>query len=61
MNKKHGIEHGGPSTLALYWTDGTKRISEISQLVELESGSTNLEYLIEYYGFLEKMRLIKFM
>jgi len=61
MNKKHGIEHGGPSTLALYWTDGTKTISETSQLVELESGSTNLEYLIEYYGFLEKMRLIKFM
>lgn len=59
MNKKHGIEYGGPSTLALYWTDGERSISEISRMVELESGSTNLEYLVEYYGFLVKMGLVK--
>jgi aminopeptidase-like protein len=60
MNKKHGITYGGPATLALYWTDGTRSIKEISRLVELESGSTNLEYLTEYYGFIEKMGLVKF-
>jgi aminopeptidase YwaD len=59
LNKKHGIEYGGPATLALYWTDGNRTISEISRLVRLESGSTNLEYLVEYYEFLEKLELIK--
>ena len=59
LNKKHGIEYGGPATLALYWTDGNRTVSEISKLVKLESGSTNLEYLIEYFGFLEKLQLIK--
>jgi aminopeptidase YwaD len=60
LNKKHKFEHGGPSTLALYWTDGNRSIEEISHLVELESGETNLEYLVDYYGFLEKMGLIRF-
>ncbi len=59
LNKRYGIEHGGPSTLALYWTDGARSLSEISRLVELESGSTNLDYLVEYYGFLVKMGLVK--
>jgi hypothetical protein len=59
LNKRYGIEHGGPSTLALYWTDGTRSLSEISRLVEMESGSTNLDYLVEYYGFLVKMGLVK--
>ena len=60
LNKKHGVEYGGPMTLALYWTDGSRSISEISRLVELESGSTNLAYMVDYYGFMEKMGLVKF-
>jgi len=59
LNKRYEIEHGGPSTLALYWTDGARSLSEISRLVELECGSTNLDYLVEYYGFLVKMGLVK--
>ena len=59
MNKKYKFEYGGPSILALYWTDGSRSLSEISRLVKLETGSTNLEYLVEYYGFLEKMGLVK--
>ena len=60
MNKRHGITYGGPATLALYWTDGSRSLSEISRLVELESGSTNLPYLVEYYEYLRKMGLVKF-
>jgi aminopeptidase-like protein len=52
LNKKHGITYSGPSTQALYWTDGSRSISEISRLVELETEATNLPYLVEYYGFL---------
>jgi len=60
LNKKHGVSYGGPMTLALYWTDGSRSIGEISRLVELESGSTNLAYMVEYFGFMEKMGLVKF-
>ncbi len=59
LNKKHNVTYGGPMTLALYWTDGSLSIAEISRMVELESGSTNLEYMVEYFGFMEKMGLVK--
>jgi hypothetical protein len=61
LNKKHGITYGGPSTLALYWTDGSKTISEISKLVELECGSTNLPYLVDFYKYLVKGNRAKFL
>jgi hypothetical protein len=32
MNKKHGITYGGPSTLALYWTYGTKIYARLANL-----------------------------
>ena len=60
LNTKHGIVYGGPSTIALYWTDGSRSISEISRLVELGTGSTNLPYLVDYYGFLERGGLAEF-
>ena len=47
-------------TLALYWTDGKRNLLEISELVELEAGSANLEYLNEYYEWLKKLELITF-
>lgn len=47
------------STLALYWTDGKRNLLEISELVNLEAGRTNLEYLMNYFKLLEKMGLIK--
>ncbi|MBD3205871.1 DUF4910 domain-containing protein [Candidatus Bathyarchaeota archaeon] len=46
-------------TLALYWTDGNRNLKEINELVELETGKTNLEYLMKYFRYLEKMNLIK--
>ena len=60
LNKKHGITYGGPSTQALYWTDGSRSISEISRLVELETGSTNLPYLVEYYGLLVRSNKVEY-
>ncbi len=47
-------------TLALYWTDGKRSLLEISELVELEAGSVNLEYIKEYYEWLKKLELITF-
>ena len=60
LNKKLGFEYGGPITYALYWTDGTRSISEISQMIDLEIGMTNLKYLVEMYGYLERMRVVEF-
>lgn len=47
------------STPALYWTDGKRNLLEISELVDLEVGRTNLEYLTAYFRLLEKMGLIE--
>jgi len=60
LNKKLGFEYGGPITYALYWTDGTRSTSEISQMIDLEIGMTNLKYLVEMYGYLERMRVVEF-
>jgi len=59
LNKKVGYEFGGPVTYALYWTDGERRISEISKMIKLEIGQTNLEYLREIYKYLEKMGVVE--
>ena len=46
-------------TLAMYWADGERSLLEISRLVELEAGRSDLEYLLEQFRFLEKMGLIE--
>lgn len=46
-------------TLALYWADGKRSLLDIADLLELETGRRDVGYLIEYFGFLEKMGLIQ--
>ena len=48
----------GLETLAVYWSDGERSLLDVSRLVELESGRSDLAYLVGYYGFLEKMGLV---
>jgi len=59
FNKKYplGRRYGGT---AMFWTDGIRSIKEISDLVELEKGSTDLEFLVGYYNYYKKMGLIKY-
>ncbi|MHC4690142.1 MAG: DUF4910 domain-containing protein [Planctomycetota bacterium] len=45
-------------TLALYWCDGVRSLLEVSGLVELEAGRTDLVYLVEYFRLLERMGLV---
>ena len=57
-----GKEHKGSDilgTLAMYWTDGKRSLLEISRLVELEAGRTDLEYLVEYYRLLCAMGFVE--
>jgi len=61
--RRLGLEHpAGRSvgSVALFWTDGVRSLAEVSELVDLERGSTDLEYLVGYYGYLELMGLVEF-
>ena len=46
-------------TLAMYWADGERSLVEVSGLVELEAGRTDLEFLVKYFRLLGKMGLVK--
>jgi hypothetical protein len=59
LSKEHK-EARGATTLALYWADGKRNLLDISRLVELEMGRTDLKFLIGFFRFLEKMKLIGF-
>jgi hypothetical protein len=50
----------GLETLAEYWSDGERNLLEVSRLVELESGRSDLAYLVGYFRFLERMGLLSF-
>jgi len=47
-------------TLAIYWADGERSLLEISRLVDLEAGRTDLAYLVGYFRMLRKMGLVEF-
>jgi hypothetical protein len=46
--------------LAIYWADGERNLLDISRLVELEAGSTDLEYLAGYFELLRKLKLLEY-
>ena len=58
LQKEHS-EARGAATLALYWVDGERNLLDISRLVELETGHTDLEFLKGYFKLLEKMKLVE--
>ncbi len=58
---KLGRDHpnsGILGTLAMYWADGKRDLLEISRLVELEAGRTDLQYLMKHFKLLQKMSLV---
>jgi hypothetical protein len=55
---KANKESSGMETLAVYWSDGKRNLLEVANLVELESGRRDVDYLLGYYQFLEKMGLV---
>ncbi len=57
FGKQHK-EASGMETLAVYWANGERSLLEIARLVELESGRSDLPYLVGYFGFIEKMGLV---
>jgi len=52
---------GTPETvldLALFWTDGKRSLADIAQLVELETGVVDVEYMVHYVKLLQELGLI---
>ena len=45
-------------TVALYWTDGRRTLADIADLVELETGQRDLEFLVCYFEALARLDLI---
>jgi len=58
LGKDHPLGRG-VATSAMYWTDGVRSLHEISERVRLERGVTDLEYLVAWYGYLERMGLVE--
>jgi hypothetical protein len=49
----------GPTTAALYWSDGTRNLAEVIKLTELETGQSNFDW-VGYFKFLERHRYVDF-
>jgi hypothetical protein len=45
-------------TLALYWADGQRTLTEIADLVELETGQSDVELLVRHFEALAQLELV---
>lgn len=60
LNRELGNRRYLLPVLALYWADGTRSIGEIGKLIELETGLTAREFLVEFFRLLEKIGFVTF-
>jgi hypothetical protein len=51
--------HSNLATLAVYWADGKRSLLEIANLVDMESGQRDVEYLVKYFEFLSEVGLVR--
>ena len=49
----------GPTTAALYWSDGKRNLAEVIKLTELEMGESNFDWL-GYFKFLQRHGYVDF-
>ncbi|HEY0162241.1 MAG TPA: M28 family peptidase, partial [Edaphobacter sp.] len=49
----------GPTTAALYWTDGKRNLAEVIKMTELEMGQSNFDW-VGYFKFLNKHGYVDF-
>lgn len=58
LSQKFGADALRTATCALYWADGKRNIADICSLVEMELGTTNVKFMVEYMKSLQAMQLI---
>jgi aminopeptidase-like protein len=61
LMRSRGMLAYSVSTLAEYWADGRRSVSEIVDLVELESGIRDPELIATYFDLLEKIGLVEYL
>ena len=49
----------GPTTAALYWTDGKRNLAEVIKNTELEMGQSNFDW-VGYFKFLQRHGYVDF-
>ncbi len=59
LNKELGNKKYLVPVLALYWTDGRRPLREIARLVELETGLSVRDFVVEFFQFMERMEFVK--
>ncbi len=60
LKGRKGWRYHTLTSLALYWADGTRSLSDIANLVELETGSRDIELLLVYFRLLGKLGFVRF-
>lgn len=55
FRKEHGDFGWTTPVLALYWADGERSLSDIADLVEMETGSRPTQALVEYFELLARV------
>jgi len=59
MFRKHEKTPRAFQSIPWYWVDGKRTLAEVADLVEMESGMRNDEFLEEYFMALEKVGLVR--
>ena len=59
LKERKGWGHHTLTALALYWADGARSLSDIADLVELETGSRDVELLLVYFRLLGKLDFVR--
>lgn len=59
FNKKVERPDAILQTIAMYWADGKRTLAQIVDWVELETGRRNAAMLVEFFQWMDKMRLVE--
>jgi hypothetical protein len=59
LKARKGTAHRTLPILALYWTDAARSVLDIAGLVELETGTRDVELLLAYFRLLAKLDLLE--
>jgi hypothetical protein len=60
LKNRKNWSHHTLTELAMYWTDGSRSILDIADLIEMETGLRDVELLLTYYHLLAKLEFVEF-
>ena len=60
LKNRKNWSHHTLTELAMYWTDGSRSILDIADLIEMETGLRDVELLLTYFHLLAKLEFVEF-